>query len=269
MTEQTATEKSTTFAELHTSGTFVMPNFWDVGSALLLDRLGFSAMASTSAGFANAIGKRDGEVTLEEKLTHLSRTAAATSIPISADFEHGFADSPEDCAANLVRAAETGIAGASIEDWSRSELYDLNLATDRIQACAEAVAKLERPFVLTARAENLLRGVGDLDDVLARLTAYEAAGADVLYAPGLASDEQITTVMRTVNKPINVLFAFMPQKPLSEYQALGVRRISLGSALAHYYVGAMIRSAKQMLEEGEFSWVAEAASGKEINQLLK
>ena len=257
------------FVELHRAQTtFVMPNFWDVGSAILIEKMGFAAMASTSAGFAQALGKLDSQVTLEEKLEHLRAVAEATNIPISADFEHGFADSPEECAENLLRAVETGIAGASIEDWSRESLYDVNLAADRIQACSEAIRQLDQPFVLTARAENLLRGVGDLDETLKRLMAYEAAGADVLYAPGLANDAQIKTVIDHTNRPINVLFAFMPDKNLSAYQALGVRRLSLGSGLANYMIGAMQQVGRAMLDDGDFSWAKNAASGKAIQQLL-
>ena len=262
-------DKGRIFAELHQQGTFIMPNFWDVGSAVMLERLGFKALASTSAGFANAIGKLDSEVTLEEKLAHLAEVSAATSIPISADFEHGFADDPKSCAEHLIRAAEAGVVGASIEDWSRTKLYETSFAAERIAACAEAIQQLDFPFTLTARAENLLRGVGTLDDTLERLTAYEKAGADVLYAPGLASAEQIQTVLDTVSKPINVLFAFLPDMNFAEYDELGVRRISLGSGLANHAIGATLRAASQMLEQGDFTWLLDAAPGATITSLLK
>lgn len=265
---ETQLEKGAQFAALHEAGTFILPNFWDRGSAVILESLGFVALASTSAGFANAIGKLDGEVTLEEKLAHLSEVCAVTNLPISADFEHGFADEPEACAHNLLRAAQTGIVGASIEDWSRSHLYDINLASDRIAACAEQVARLDFPFTLTARVENLLRGVGDFDETLKRLQAYEAAGADVLYAPGLASQEQIQAVQAVVSKPINVLFAFMPDMNFSEYDELGVRRISLGSGLANHAIGATLQAANQMLEQGDFTWLLDAAPGATITSLL-
>ena len=260
--------KAEAFQALHNDGTFIMPNFWDVGSARILEGLGFQALASTSAGFALGQGKLDGSVTLEQKLEHLTSVCAATRLPVSADFEHGFADSPRACADNLLRAAETGIVGASIEDWSRTDLYDIHAATDRIAACAEAVASLNFAFTLTARADNLLRQVGNFDDILERLIAYERAGADVLYAPGLASIEQIKTVLDTVSKPINVLFAFMPDVNFSEYDELGVRRISLGGALANRVVGATLQAANQMLEQGDFTWSMDAPPGAIVKALL-
>lgn len=261
-------EKGAAFKTLHAEGTFVMPNFWDVGSAVLLQRLGFQALATTSAGFAQSIGRLDGQISLAEKLAHCAATAAATDVPISADFENGFADAPAETAANLLRVAEAGVVGASIEDYSGSEIYPAELAVERIQACAEAVAALDFPFTLTARAENLIRGVQDLDDTIKRLVAFADAGADVVYAPGLASTEQIQAVLDAVNKPINVLFAFMPDTTLTEYAELGVRRISLGGALANHAIGATLTAANQMLELGEFTWVMQAAPGKVIKQLL-
>lgn len=261
-------EKAKRFTELHQSGTFIMPNFWDPGSALMLERLGFQALASTSAGFANAIGKLDSHVTLEEKLAHLKNVCQVTRLPVSADFEHGFADDPKTCAENVLRAAEAGVVGASIEDWSRSELYDVNHAADKIAACAEAVQPLDFDFTLTARAENLLRGIGTIEDTLARLKAYERAGANVLYAPGLASSEQIQTVLDTVSSPINVLFAFLPDMNFAEYDELGVRRISLGSGLANHAIGATLRAANLMLEQGDFTWLLDAAPGATIASLL-
>ena len=261
-------EKATRFQALHKQGTFVMANFWDVGSAVMLENLGFKALASTSAGFAQSIGKLDSQITLAEKLDHLTEVCRRTKAPVNADFEHGFADAPEDTAANLLRAAETGVAGLSIEDWSRHETYEFDLAVERIQACAEAKNTLGFPFMLTARSEVLLRRTGDLDEASKRLQAYAAAGADVLYAPGLADEEQIKAVKAAVDKPINVLFVFMPDMPLSKYQALNVERISLGSALANRATAATLGAAKDMLSEGNFQWAKEIASGKEINDLL-
>ena len=246
-----------------------MPNFWDAGSARTLERLGFQAIASTSAGFAQSLGKLDGSVTLTEKLQHLTAACSATKVPISADFEHGFADAPEACAENLLRAAETGIVGASIEDWSRTHLYDISAASERIAACAEAIATLDFPFTLTARADNLIHQVGNLDDTLKRLIAYEKAGADVLYAPGLASTEQIQAVLSSVNRPINVLFAFLPDLNFAEYDEFGVRRISLGSALANRVLGATLQAADQMLEQGDFTWAMDAPPGSVIRSLLE
>lgn len=269
MTDQpTVTDKAQAFARLHAEGTFVLANFWDTGSAVLLDRLGLPALATTSAGFAQSLGRLDGHVTLEEKLTHCETCAGLTRAPISVDFEQGFADTPEAVARNLMRLAETGVVGASIEDFSGTGLYDINLAKDRIIACSEAVRSLDFPFTLTARAENLIRGVLDLDDTITRLQAYQAAGADVLYAPGLASIEQIRRVLAAVDKPINVLCSFMPDTTLADYTELGVRRISLGGALANHATGATLRAGRAMLERGEFSWVTNAASRIDINQLL-
>ena len=175
--------KCETFADLHQrEGAFVIPNPWDLGSARLLQGLGFVALATTSAGLAYTLGRGDGEVTLAEKLDHCAQLATGTSIPINADFENGFADDPETMAVNLLQAAGTGIAGCSIEDFSRDtrSLYDFELAVERVQAAAEAVAGLDMPFQLTARAENFLRGVNDLEDTIRRLQAFEAAGAHVL-----------------------------------------------------------------------------------------
>ncbi|MEM7467147.1 MAG: isocitrate lyase/phosphoenolpyruvate mutase family protein [Pseudomonadota bacterium] len=261
-------EKANIFQTLHHEGTFVMANFWDTGSAVILENLGFKALASTSAGYAQSIGKLDSQITLEEKLRHLSEVCARTSAPINADFEHGFADTAEGAAENLLRAAEAGVVGLSIEDWSRNEIYDKEEATDRIQACVEAKNKFDFPFTLTARSEVILRRTGDLDEAISRLLAYEAAGADVLYAPGLANEAQIKTVKEAVNKPINVLFAFMPQMPLGKYQALKVNRISLGSALANRSIAATLDAANSMLNDGDFAWGADIVGGKVLNKLL-
>jgi 2-methylisocitrate lyase-like PEP mutase family enzyme len=253
----TQAQKAIQFQQLHSSGTFVIPNFWDVGSAVTLEQCGFKALASTSAGFAQAIGKPDGQVTLEEKLRHLQEVCAATTVPVSADFEHGFADAPKACAENLLRAAETGIVGASIEDWSRTQIYDFELAKDRIAACKEAIETLDFPFTLTARAENLLRGVGSLDDTIERLKAYEKAGAHVLFAPGLSNSDDVRSVLTAVNSPLNVLFAFMPNSSVADYEALGVRRVSLGHMLALYMSRVTGRVADSILKDGRFDWVAD------------
>ena len=261
-------EKGAAFRALHDDGTFIIPNFWDPGSAKMLERLGFVALASTSAGFAQTLGTIDGQITLQDKIAHCRAVAAVTDIPISVDFENGFADAPDGTAANLARLSETGVVGCSIEDWSGTEIYDVGLATERIAACADAARALDYPFTLTARAENLLRGVQDLDDTIARLNAYSAAGADVLYAPGLSSVEQIQAVLDAVDKPINVLFAFMPTEPFSTYAELGVRRISLGGALANFVTAGLLKASRDMLEDGDFSWAMDAAPGKVIKELL-
>lgn len=248
-------EKAQAFKALHEGDeAFIIPNPWDAGSALMLEELGFKALATTSAGFAKTIGKADGQVSLEEKLQHCRVLAAVTSVPISADFENGFADAPEEVAGNLLKLADTGLVGGSIEDWSGSEIYDFDLAVARIAACAEAAATLPFPFVLTARAEGLFRGIGDLDEIIRRLQAFEAAGADVLYAPRLRSLDEVEAVIDAVSKPINVLAVFMPEVSLEQYSQLGARRISVGNALGSYASKAALAAASQMMDEGSFGW---------------
>ena len=206
-------EKCETFKNLHREEqAWVIPNPWDVGSARLLQGLGFRALATTSSGFAYTLGRADGEVTLEEKLFHCKSIVSSTDIPVNADFENGFNEDTAMVAENIKRLAETGVAGCSIEDYSRDEhvLYDFSRSVERVQAAAEAIAELNIPIQLTARAENLLRGVDDLDDTIARLKAFEAAGADVLYAPGIDSLERLQTVTCELEKPFNVLASFVP-----------------------------------------------------------
>ena len=262
-------EKAQAFRKLHENDqTFVIPNPWDAGSARLLEGLGFEALATTSAGFAQSLGRLDGQLTLKEKINHCRDLCSVTDIPVSADFENGFADTPDEAAANLIKLAETGIAGASIEDYSGSGIYDFNLAVERIAACVEAVSKLPFPFTLTARAENLLRGENDLDDTINRLLAFEAAGAQVLYAPGLNSIEQVKTVVSAVKRPVNVLFAFLPEVTLDQYSEAGVSRVSIGGALANYAIGSTIKAANQITTSGSFDWVKEAAPGGVVSQLL-
>ncbi len=266
----TQQQKAQLFSELHKrKETFVIPNPWDQGSAVILQNLGFKALATTSAGYAQSMGRLDGQVTLEEKLLHCRLLAEVTDIPINADFENGFADDPGSAAANLIKVAETGVVGASIEDYSGSGIYDFDLSVERIAACAQAVATLGFPFLLTARAENLLRGVTDMDDTIKRLQAYSAAGADVLYAPGLVNPDQVRAVLSEVDKPLNVLAPFMPDVSLDEFRQLGVGRVSIGGALANFATGATIDAAKRMAEGGSFEWVKDAASGGTIRKLLK
>ena len=246
-------EKAHVFKALHESGeTFVIPNPWDAGSALLLQQAGFKALATTSSGFAQSIGKVDGEVSLEEKLGHCRLLASVTDVPISADFENGFADAPQAAAQNILKLAETGVAGGSIEDYSRSAIYDFNHAVDRVAACAEAVAELSFPFTLTARVEGLLRRTCTLDEAITRLQAFEKAGADVLYAPGLKSLEEVKAVIGAVSRPVNVLAPFMPGVTLADYAELGVTRISVGGALAGKIHKATLAAASKMFESGRF-----------------
>jgi len=259
------------FASLHQQvGAFIIPNPWDIGSAKLLQGFGFKALATTSAGLAHTLGRADGEVTLEEKLNHCSELAANTTVPINADFENGFADDPETIANNVLKAASTGIAGCSIEDFSRDSrsLYDFNLSVDRVQAVVEAVATLDMPFLLTARAENLLHGVNDLEDTIKRLKAYEAVGANVLYAPGIFSLDQLKQVTAELNAPFNVLAPLIRGASVDEFADAGAKRVSIGGALNLAAVQPILKAAKEMLEQGSFNWTAEMAPRDEVKQLL-
>lgn len=268
---KTQTEKAQAFRSLHLrDDAFVIPNPWDVGSARLLAALGFEALATTSSGCAYALGRVDGTVTLEEKIAHCRALNAASDLPLSADLENGFADEPRKVAAAIVRIAEAGAVGGSIEDWSRDgqHIYDLGLAVERVHAAVEAARALGFPFTLTARAENLLHGRADLDDTVRRLQAYETAGADVLYAPGLATLEAVRTVTRAVTRPVNVLAPPVRGATLAQLAEAGARRISVGGALARAALGALLRAGREMRESGGFGWTAELAPTAEIDALL-
>ena len=251
-------EKCMRFAALHAGPeAFVIPNPWDIGSARVLQALGFPALATTSAGFAQTLGKADGQVTLDEKIAHCSALAEATTVPVNVDFEDGFAKSPTGVASNVLRVAQTGVAGCSIEDFDREtkQLLDFNAAVERVQAAVEAVSSLDVPFQLTARAENLLRGVDDLDETVRRLQAFEKAGAHVLYAPGLRSLDDLAYVAREVSRPLNVLGVFFPGASVSELANAGARRISVGNALASLSLSPVINAAHELLEAGTFNWL--------------
>lgn len=267
----TQLEKCEAFARLHQSeAAWIIPNPWDVGSAKLLQGHGFRALATTSSGFAYTLGRADGEVSLDEKLQHCSMLSAATTIPINADFENGYSEQLSDVIENIKRLAETGIAGFSIEDFSRDHqrLYDFSEAVDRVQAAVETVAELGVPLVLTARAENLLRGVDDLDDTIARLQAFEAAGADVLYAPGITSANQLRTVTASLDKPFNVLASFMPGTNVAEFSECGANRISLGGALNFAAINPVLGASAEMIEKGTFDWLEGRADGLAVKSLL-
>lgn len=267
----TQLEKCEQFAKLHANAKpFIIPNPWDAGSAKILQSLGFRALATTSAGFAYTRAKTDGQFTLEEKLLHCSSLVNATTIPISADFENGFADDPETVSINIRKLAATGVAGCSIEDYSRdsNSLYDFNHAVERIEAAVESVAALQIPFQLTARAENLLRGRNDLDDTIRRLQAFEKAGANVLYAPGIKSLDQLQQTTDALNKPFNVLSAFFKNVSVDEFSAAGAKRISLGGALTWATIRPLLDASKEMLERGTFNWSNHLVSGSEIRILL-
>jgi 2-methylisocitrate lyase-like PEP mutase family enzyme len=244
--------KAEDFRALHEGEPFVIPNPWDAGSAKILEALGFKALATTSAGFAMTLGRLDGDVTLDEVMEHVAVLAAATELPVSVDMENGYGPAPEDAARAITRAAEAGAVGGSIEDYDpEGGIYDLNHATERVAAAAEAAAAVRFPFTFTARAENHFRGNPDLDDTIARLQAYERAGADVLYAPLVRKPEDIRAVRDATSKPINVLAT--PSMNVREIAEAGGQRISVGSLLAWTAVGAMAKAAEQMRDEGKFS----------------
>jgi 2-methylisocitrate lyase-like PEP mutase family enzyme len=261
----TQREKGEALRALHEGEPFVIPNPWDAGSAKVLAGLGFKALATTSSGFAYTLGRADGTVTLDEIAAHVAALADATALPISVDLEHGYGPAPEDAARAIALVAEAGAVGGSIEDFDRDEerLYEQQEAAERIAAAAEAARALDFPFALTARAENHLRGNPDLDDTLARLQAYEAAGADVLYAPGLVTAEEISSVCGAVSKPVNVLAFARLNLSFSEIAAAGARRVSVGGGLTWTAVNAAIEAAEQIIDDGDFSALATPGRVKE------
>ncbi len=245
--------KAEAFRALHAGEAFVIPNPWDAGSARVLEALGFRALASTSSGFAFTLGRLDGDATLEEVAAHATALDVATELPLSVDLENGYGAAPEAAAAAVTRIARAGAVGGSIEDWDRDEgrLYDLAHALERVTAAAEAARRLPFPFTLTARAENHIRGNPDLEDTIRRLQAFEAAGADVLYAPGLGTLEEIRTVCEAVSKPVNVLAR--PHLTFAQLAEAGARRVSVGGALAWVAARAMADAATGIRERGDFS----------------
>lgn len=244
------TARRAAFRKLHESGCFILPNPWDVGSAKRLEKLGFEAIASTSSGAAWALGREDGEMSLEEVLAHLKTLCEATDLPVNADFEAGFADEPEGVGANVSRAIETGIAGVSIEDRTGRELYDLELAVDRIRAAREAVDRSGQNVILVGRSEGFLIGRTELDRTIERLRAYAGAGADCLYAPGIRDRAMIAEVVAAVApKPVNVLLS-TTDLTVPELAELGVRRVSVGGALARAVWQRFDEVARTLLEDG-------------------
>src|ERR1043166_845557 len=269
----TQAEKAAAFVKLHRNdGTFLIPNPWDVGSARLLAHLGFEALATSSAGYAFSIGKRDNAVGREAMLAHAAAVAAATDLPVSIDLENGFGDAPEIVAETIRLAAATGAAGGSIEDANRRRddpLYERALAVDRIRAAAEVVRSLPFPFMLTARAENYLVGKPDLKATIERLQMYQEAGADVLYAPGVTSRDEIATLVKSVARPVNVLMGIKGvHHTLPELAAMGVKRISVGSTLARCALGSFLRAAQEMKDQGTFTFVDDAADSRLVNSIF-
>lgn len=271
---QTQEKKASVFRALHErDSAFIIPNPWDVGTARLLAHLGFEALATTSAGYAFSVGQRDNTISRDEMMMHVRSIASATDLPVSADLENGFGDHPETVAETIRLAAATGLVGGSIEDStnrSGEPIYEHELAVERIRAAVEAARRLDFPFTLTARAENYLVGRRDLKDTIKRLQAYQEAGADVLYAPGLVSREDIAAVVSSVDRPVNVVMGLQGVRlSLAELSEIGVQRVSVGSALSRAALGAFLRAAREMREHGTFDFSDEAISYRDISAMFE
>jgi 2-methylisocitrate lyase-like PEP mutase family enzyme len=266
-------EKRRAFRELHASGCFVIPNPWDVGSARYLQHLGFKALATTSAGAAWSFGYPDGAVPRDLMLGHIRMIVEAADVPVNADFEGGYADAPEEVAANVRLCIETGVAGLSIEDSTGEEadpLYAIDVAVARIEAARAAIDASRAEVLLTGRAEGFIRGRPDLDDMIRRVEAYGEAGADCLYVPGIKTREDISRVIKAVApKPVNVLMGAPSELTVADLTALGARRISVGGSLARSAWGGFIRAASQIAETGSFNGFADAAPSAELNRLFR
>lgn len=266
--------KAQKFRDLHQrDNAFIIPNPWDAGTARLLTHLGFEALATTSMGSAFSHGRKDNTLSREETLAYASEIVAASPLPVSGDLGNGFGDSPESAAETIRLAGAAGLVGGSIEDaTARGEdpIYELHHAAERVRAAVEAARGLSFPFMLTARAENFLWSRPDLADTIKRLQAFQDAGADVLYAPGLRTREDIAAVVQSVDRPVNVLMGLQGvQLDITELSALGVKRISVGSALCRAALGAFLRAAREMREHGTFNWTSEAVSPRELTPLFQ
>ena len=267
-------EKGRAFRELHErDGAFIIPNPWDAGTARLLALLGFEALATTSAGYAFSAGVKDGAVGRDRMLEHVASIALSTDLPVSADLENGFGDDPDSAAETIRLAAAAGCVGGSIEDVTTRQgepvTYELDLAIERVRAAAEAAHSLDFPFTFTARCENFIVGRPDLDDTIKRLQAYQEAGADVLFAPGLATKNDISAVISSVDRPVNVIMGLQGvQLSLADLSALGVRRVSVGSALSRAAFGAFLRAAEEMQKHGTFNFADEAVSYGELCRMM-
>lgn len=270
----TQAEKGKIFRALHErQDAFIIPNPYDVGTARLLALLGFEALATTSAGYAFSVGQRDNTISRDKMMRHVAEIAAATDLPVSADLENGFGDSPETVSETIRLAAATGLAGGSIEDSTqRAEkpIYEFQHAVERVRAAAEVAHSLPFAFTLTARAENYLVGRPDIKDTIKRLQAYQEAGADVLFAPGLTSKQDIIAVISSLDRPVSVIMGLQGvQLSLKELSEIGVKRISVGSALSRAALGAFLRAAREMREHGTFTFADKAVSYKEISAMFK
>jgi 2-methylisocitrate lyase-like PEP mutase family enzyme len=272
----TQAQKAAVFRALHErDGAFIIPNPWDAGTAKLLTGLGFEALATTSLGLANTLGRPDGTgaVTRQEVLENCAQIAGATHLPVSADLENCYAHEPR-AAAELIRlAAEAGVVGGSIEDATGDPgkpIYDFELAVERVHAAVEMARSLAFPFTLTARAENFLHGRRDLDDTIRRLQAFEKAGADVLYAPGLRDLATMRSVVSSVTKPVNVVMSTAdPALSAADLAKVGVKRISIGGSLSRLTFAFVMKAAREMKEEGRFTWMSEAVTAKELNRFFQ
>ncbi len=269
MPRPSVADKRRTFRKLHESGCWVIPNPWDIGSARYLQGLGFKALATTSSGFAWSEGHADNAVPVDMVLEHIAEIVSVTDVPVNADFEGGYADDPAGVAANVTRCCATGVAGLSIEDSTGNKvkpLYDIPFAVERMKAARAALDKAAPDVLLTGRAEGFISGVPDLEQMIARLKAYAAAGADCLYAPGIRTREQIEAVVKAVApKPINFLNGAAFGHTVDDLAGMGVRRISVGGALARSAWGGFMRTAKLIAEQGSFEGFKEAANGGELN----
>jgi 2-methylisocitrate lyase-like PEP mutase family enzyme len=271
---RTQAEQAIVFQALHErEGAFIIPNPYDIGTARLLQHLGFEALATTSAGCAFALGQSDYTLSLEQVLAHAAEIVSATNLPVSADLEGGFGDDPKTVSETFRLAAATGLAGGSIEDSTGNRdnpIYEHELAVERVRAVAEVVKALPFPFMLTARCENYLVGRTDIKDTIARLQAYQEAGANVLYAPGLRTKEDITALVSSVDRPVNVLMGLQGVHfTLAELSEIGVKRVSVGSALSRAALGAFLRAAREMKEHGTFTFADEAVSYQDVSAMLE
>lgn len=266
-------QKAEAFRALHQrDGAFIIPNPWDVGTARLLAHLGFEALATTSAGYAFSVGRQDNAIGRDQTMEHARAIASATDLPVSADLENAFGDDPETVAETFRLAAATGLAGGSVEDATGrpdDPIYDHELAVERVRAATEVTRALPFPFMLTARAENYLVGRRDIKDTIKRLQSFQEAGADVLYAPGLTSRDDIAAVVSSVDRPVNVVMGLQGvQLSLAELSEIGVKRVSVGSALSRAALGAFLRAGREMREHGTFTFADEAVNYREISAIF-
>jgi 2-methylisocitrate lyase-like PEP mutase family enzyme len=271
---RTQAEKGSAFRALHErESPFIIPNPWDIGTARLLAHLGFESLATTSAGYAFSVGQKDNTIGRDRMMAHVGAIVSATDLPVSADLENGFGDDPGTVAETIRLAAAAGLVGGSIEDATGrpdDPIYEHGLAVERVRAAAEVAHSFPFPFMLTARAENYLVGRPDLRETIKRLQAYQEAGADVLYAPGLASKRDIATVVSAVGRPVNVVMGLQGVRlSLFALSEIGVRRVSVGSALSRAALGAFLRAAREMKEQGTFTFADEAVSYRDVSAMFE